>query len=100
MAIGTGEEIAGYCMRSVNLEKPQGEWNTLELICFEDKSIHIVNGQVVMILKNSRYVKNGNKIPMNKEKIQLQCEAAEVFYKDIEIRKLESLPAEYAQYYN
>lgn len=100
LAIGQDEEISGYCMRSVNVEKPEGEWNTLELICFEDKSIHIVNGQVVMILKNSRYVKNANKIPMVKGKIQLQSEAAEVFYKDIEIRKLESLPPEYVQYYN
>ena len=100
MPIGHGEEIPGYCMRSVNYEKPHGEWNTLELICFEDKSIHIVNGQVVMILKNSRYVKSGIKIPMEKGKIQLQSEAAEVFFKDIEIRKLESLPIEYAQYYD
>ena len=100
IAIGRGEEISGYCMRSVNFEKPYGEWNTLELICFEDKSIHIVNGQVVMILRNSRYVKDGHKIPLEKGKIQLQSEAAEVFYKDIEIRNLKSLPAQYAQYYN
>jgi len=100
LAMGNGEEIPGYCMRSVNFEKPSGEWNTLELICFEDKSIHIVNGQVVMILKNSRYIKDGNKISLEKGKIQLQSEAAEVFYKDIEIRKLESLPEEYAAYYN
>jgi len=100
LAMGQGEEIPGYCMRSVNTEKPQGEWNILELICFEDKSIHIVNGQVVMILKNSRYIKDGNKIALEKGKIQLQSEAAEVYYKDIEIRKLESLPEEYAAYYN
>jgi hypothetical protein len=52
-----------------------------------------------MILKDSRYVKDGKKIPMNKGKIQLQSEATEVYYKDIEIRNLESLPAEYAQYF-
>lgn len=98
--LGQGEEIPGYCMRSANYEKPHGEWNMLELICFEGKSIHIVNGEVVMILKNSRYVKDGNKIPLEKGKIQLQSEAAEVFYKDIEIRELESLPAEYIQFYD
>ena len=86
-------------MRSANYEKPAGEWNTLELICFENKSIHIVNGQVVMILRNSRYVDGGEKIPMNKGKIQLQSEATEVFYKAIEIRNLKSLPAEYVQHY-
>ncbi len=100
LALGRGEEIQGYCMRSANFEKPHGEWNELELICFENKSIHIVNGEVVMILKNSRYVEEGQKIPMNKGKIQLQSEAAEVYYKNIKIKKLESLPKEYQQYYD
>lgn len=99
LSLGDGEKTPGYCMRSANFEKPHGEWNVLELICFEDKSLHIVNGEVVMILKNSRYVKDGNKIPMERGKIQLQSEAAEVFYKDIEIRKLESFPTGYMQYY-
>jgi hypothetical protein len=100
LPIGSGEKAGGYCMRSANFEKPHGEWNTLELICFDDKSIHIVNGEVVMILQNSRYVQDGEKIALTKGKIQLQSEAAEVFYKDIEIRKLATLPAEYVQYYN
>src|SRR5690606_25631062 len=33
----------GFCMRSANHESKPGEWTTLELICFEDKSLHIVN---------------------------------------------------------
>ena len=100
LAMGTGEAIPGYCMRSANYENPDGEWNTLELICFENKSIHIVNGQVVMILRNSRYVEDGVDIPMNKGKIQLQSEACEVFYKHIEIRNLDSLPPEYMKFYD
>jgi len=99
LALGRGEEVEGYCMRSANFEKPHGEWNTLELICFENKSIHIVNGEVVMILQNSRYVEEGKKFPMEKGKIQLQSEAAEVFYKEIIIKKLNTLPKIYEQYY-
>ncbi len=99
LPIGTGETIQGYCMRSANYEKPDGEWNTVELICFENKSIHIVNGQVVMILKDSRYIKDNVRVPMNKGKIQIQSEACEVFYKNIEICNLESLPVEYVKYY-
>ena len=99
LALGRGEEVEGYCMRSANFEKPHGEWNTLELICFENKSIHIVNGEVVMILQNSRYVEEGKKFPMEKGKIQLQSEAAEVFYKEIIIKKLNTLPEIYEQYY-
>lgn len=99
LALGRGEEIPGYCMRSANFEKSHGEWNELELICFENKSLHIVNGEVVMILKNSRYVEEGQKVPMNKGKIQLQSEAAEVFYKNIKIKKLDALPKKYQKYY-
>ena len=99
ISMGEGEELPGFCLRSANFENSHGEWNTIELICFEDKSLHIVNGHVVMILKNSRYTNEGNRIPMTKGKIQLQSEAAEVFYKDIEIRDLESLPEEYSQYF-
>jgi len=96
IGIGEGEKIPGFCLRSVNYENKHGEWNTLELICFDDKSIHIVNSQVVMILRNSRYVEEGKRIPLNKGKIQLQSEAAEVYFKDIEIRHLETLPKEYS----
>ncbi len=97
--LGKGEKISGFCLRSANYENNHGEWNTIELICFEDKSIHIVNGRVVMILRNSRYVENGKKIPMIKGRIQLQSEAAEVYYKNIEIRTLEELPTEYSKYF-
>ncbi len=99
LPIGKGEEVKSFCMRSANFEKAHGEWNTLELICFEGKSLHIVNGEVVMILRNSRYVENGKKIPMEKGKIQLQSEAAEVFYKDILIKEIQNLDVKYAQYF-
>lgn len=100
LPIGMNEEIEFYCMRSNNNEKPHGEWNTLDLIAFEDKALHIVNGEVVMILRNSRYIdEKGNAVPLTKGKIQIQSEAAEVFYKDIKIRSLAALPAEYQVHY-
>ncbi|TNJ47186.1 DUF1080 domain-containing protein [Tamlana fucoidanivorans] len=84
-----------YCLRSGNYEKPHDEWNTLDLYCFEGKSLHVVNGEVVMILKNSRYIdENGNSVPLIKGKIQLQSEAAEIFFKDIRIREIDSLTPE------
>ncbi|NCP64562.1 MAG: DUF1080 domain-containing protein [Paraglaciecola sp.] len=93
--VGKGEAINGFVMRKENAEKPFGQWNTLELICFEGQSLHIVNGQVVMVLKNSRYLDDGINKPLVEGKIQLQSEAAEVFYKQIEIKALASLPAQY-----
>ncbi|WP_167615274.1 3-keto-disaccharide hydrolase [Maribellus sediminis] len=99
LKLGTGEDIDGFCLRSGNYENSPGEWNTLELICFEDKSIHIVNGHVVMVLKHSRYINNGKTLPLTKGKIQLQSEATEVFYKDIEIKILDDLPSAYLKFY-
>jgi hypothetical protein len=83
-------------MRSNDRESKPGEWTTLELICFKDKSLHIVNGEVVMVLKNSAYTRDGKIIPLTKGKIQLQSEAAEVFFKDIEIKSIAEVPAKYA----
>ncbi|MEN0051320.1 MAG: DUF1080 domain-containing protein, partial [Bacteroidota bacterium] len=92
LTISMNSPYRNYCLRSGNYEKPHDEWNTLDLFCFEDKSLHVVNGEVVMILKNSRYIdENGNGIPMTKGKIQLQSEAAEIFFKDIRIRKIDAL---------
>ena len=40
-------------------EKPNGEWNTVEVICKADSRIHTVNGKIVMRLYNSRKFENG-----------------------------------------
>jgi hypothetical protein len=95
LSFGTGSP-EGFCMRSENNESADGEWTTIELICYKGKSLHIVNGKVVMVLQNSRYVQDGNSIPLTKGKIQLQSEGAEVFYKDIQIKKINNLPSQYA----
>lgn len=99
ISIGKTQKNKIYCMRSANYEKPSGEWNTLELITFEDKALHIVNGEVVMILQNSRYVKDGKDFPLTEGKIQLQSESAELFYKEAKIRSIDALPIEYVKYY-
>ncbi len=78
---------------------PEGEWTTLELICYEGQSLHIVNGEVVMALKNLRYTAEGGDVPLVEGRLQLQSEAGEVFYKGIEIRPLEQMPEEYVPYF-
>ena len=78
---------------------PEGEWTTLELICYEGQSVHIVNGEVVMALKNLRYTDKGEDKPLIEGRLQLQSEAGEVFYKGIEIRPLEQMPEEYVSYF-
>jgi hypothetical protein len=81
-------------------EDRPGEWNQLELICIQDDCVHIVNGKVVMALANARYRDGGRLIPMIDGKLQIQSEAAEVFYKDMEIRKIPAMPAQYARYFD
>jgi hypothetical protein len=80
-------------------EDRPGEWNTLELVCFEDRCVHIANGKVVMALKNARYRDGGKVIPMTGGTLQIQSEAAEVFYRDLEIRSIPAMPARYARYF-
>jgi hypothetical protein len=81
-------------------EQDRGDqWNRLELVCFEDDCVHIVNGVVVMALKNARYKDGDRWVPMTGGKIQIQSEAAEVFYRDIEIRSIPAMPAELAKYF-
>ncbi len=94
--IGNKSEEGIYAMRSANFESPAGEWTELELITYEGQSLHIVNGKVVMILKDSRYIdENGDEKPLREGQIQLQSEATEAFFKDIAIREIKSMPAQY-----
>lgn len=98
--LGSGSDLKNYCLRSNNNENAHGEWNTLDLYCYEGKSLHVVNGEVVMVLQNSRYMKeNGEFAPLTKGKIQLQSESAELFYKDIKIRNLNELSTEHKRYF-
>ncbi len=99
LAIGPGTDWKGFCLRTVNNESPEGEWTNIELICYKGKSLHIINGKVVMVLANSRYHDGDKDVPLTKGKIQLQSEGAEVFYKDIQIKKIDNLTPEYASYF-
>jgi hypothetical protein len=98
MAFGGGTGNGNFCHAGTDAEI-KGDWNELELITYGDKSIRIVNGKVVMALSNSRYMVNGEAKPLVSGKIQIQSEAAEVYYKDIMIKKIDSMPEEYAGYF-
>ena len=76
-----------------------GSGTRLELVCFQDRCVHIVNGKVVMALKNSRYQDGNKTVPMTGGKLQIQSEAAEVFYRDIEIRTIPAMPREYQKFF-
>jgi hypothetical protein len=96
---GSNTENTGFCMRKMRAETPNNDWTEIELVCFEGKSLHIVNGKVVMVLQNSRYFDGEKFIPLTDGKIQLQSEAAEVYYKNIKIKPISKMPVEFENYF-
>ena len=76
---------------------PAGEWNTVELICLRDESIHIVNGKVVMRLHSPTRINGDTPTIVTSVPIILQSEGAEIFYRDIEIRPINAVPPEFGQ---
>ena len=73
-------------VKSVDAEKPSGEWNTVEIICVGGTSRHLINGVENMVITNSRRNVDGKEVPLTKGRIQLQSEGAEIFYRNIMIR--------------
>ena len=92
LTFSQNSELGRHCKKYPDAEKPSGEWNTIDLYCFKGTSVHMINGQVVMILKNSKQSDNGKETELIKGKIQLQSESAEVFYRNIKIRPIEEIP--------
>jgi hypothetical protein len=85
------------CIKRGDAENPTGEWNTVDLYCHGDTSVHVVNGKVMMVLYHSRQWDNGAASPLAKGKLQIQSEGAEVYYKDIKVRGIGRIPADMLQ---
>lgn len=84
--------VGRRCRKYPDAEKPSGEWNTIDLYCLGDTSVHMVNGVVTMILYHSRQQEQERQIPLTKGKIQIQSEGAEVFYRHIQVRSIKKIP--------
>jgi hypothetical protein len=84
-----------HCIKDGDSENPSGRWNQLDLYVHGDTSVHVINGKRMMVLYHSRQTENGKLIPLVKGKLQLQSEGAEVFYKQIKIKTLNSIPKEW-----
>ncbi|GAB4045940.1 3-keto-disaccharide hydrolase [Spirosoma litoris] len=86
--------VGRSCLKNPDNEKPSGQWNVLELYCFGDTCLHVMNGKVNLVLTHTRHLVNGQVVPLTKGKIQLQSEGAEVFYRNIQVQNIKQLPAE------
>jgi hypothetical protein len=86
--------IGRHCIKAADAEKPSGQWNTLDLYCHGDTSVHIMNGKLMMILYHNGQSDKGQVLPLTKGKLQIQSEGAEVFYKAIRIQPIAVIPGE------
>ena len=59
-------------------------------------AVHVVKSGVVLVLRNTATVDSPEKLetPLSEGSVQLQSEAAEAFYRRIEIREITALPDE------
>ncbi|MCK5102233.1 MAG: DUF1080 domain-containing protein [Cyclobacteriaceae bacterium] len=62
-----------------DIEKPVGEWNTLECI--------VLDGQISIFL-NGTLVNRATNVKPNKGRIQIQSEAAEIYFRRVELTPL------------
>jgi len=88
-------KIVGHTRRiikSVTNERPHGAWNVMELYCLGQTSVHVVNGTPNMGLTGLRRTVDGREVPLTKGRLQFQSEGAEVFYRNIAIRRIGEIP--------
>lgn len=87
----------GRCIKQPDNENATGEWNTVELLCYGEDCLHIVNGKVVMRLRAPRRIDGPNPLPVTSGPIILQSEGAEIFYRDIEYMPITRIPEEFVE---
>lgn len=85
-----------HCTKSANFEKPHGEWNTLELYCLGDEAVFVVNGGMVMRVRDIQRLEGEAWQPLTSGFVCLQSKTGELFYRDIAIRPISAFPAEFA----
>jgi hypothetical protein len=84
----------GYTKHAPTVEKPHGEWNTLEIYTLGQTSVFVSNGTPSMVIFNTRHRVQGNpaEVPLTKGKIQIQSEAAEIFYRELQVTPISAFP--------
>lgn len=78
--------------RSANHERV-GQWNQIDLYVLGDRACFLINGRLVHALIDTERMQDGVVRPLTRGKIQIQSEAAEVYYRRIQIRPISAIPA-------
>jgi Domain of Unknown Function (DUF1080) len=70
------------------------DWNTVEVIARGTEIVHILNGKIVNKGTNVRFIDpekpDAKPVPLTKGRILLEIEAAELWFRNVEIRPLEA----------
>lgn len=91
-ASGEQKSVGGMVFRvsaSADYEKYNNQWNTLDLFVVRDSASHYVNGHRGLVISQLR----DDSGPLTTGRIQLQSEGAEVFFRNLTIRSIDTLPA-------
>ena len=76
-----------------DVERPVGQWNTLDLYVVGDRAVHVVNGvPVAQIWDIATIGPDGSRRPLTHGRIQLQSEGAETWFRNITIEPIVSIP--------
>lgn len=83
-------EGKGYIHAYLEPQAPHGNWNHLELYVVGNDAVHVVNGEIVMVVENA--INPETNRPLTEGQIQIQSEAAECYYKDMTITPITEFP--------
>jgi hypothetical protein len=83
-------------MKSGDAEKPTGQWNVVEVCCLGTTAVHVINGKPMMVLHNLRRPQGGKDVPLDRGRIQLQSEGAEILFRKLQVEPIQQIPVEYA----
>jgi hypothetical protein len=78
-----------HCPTMLGVEKPHGEWNEMEIVVDGAKKVTFkLNGEVVHEIQDLEQVVDGKKVPLEKGRIAVQAEWAELLYRNIRIKEM------------
>jgi len=80
-----------------DFEKPNGQWNVLELYTMGQTAVYVVNGHVDQVLRGTIMMIDGpqkKEVALQAGQIQIQSEGAEAYYRRMEIEPITQFPSE------
>lgn len=87
------KSFRGTALRGPGQENGHGEWNTVEILTYGQKSVFILNSTRCMVFQNAMYKnKAGEMLPLTNGRIQIQSEGAEIEYRNMMIKPIDCIP--------